>query len=159
MMQDGYYAIIPATVISDRRISANEKLLLAEIIRKTVSTGKCWATTKYFADLFNVKSNAILVWLKNLENLGYIAREIEYVEETKCIKNRTITTIFTPTISKDCTIYKNTTPTISENSTPTISANTYNNINNKKQIIYITALTIAYRLTTCLTQIENHAQV
>lgn len=71
-----YYAIIPANVRYDKELKANEKLLYGEITSLTNKTGECWATNKYFADLYEVSTRSIQGWISNLEKRGYIKTKI-----------------------------------------------------------------------------------
>lgn len=73
-----YYAVIPANVRYDNELKANEKLLYSEITALTEKTGECWATNKYFADLYGVKNNAVITWIRHLKEKGYIAVDYEY---------------------------------------------------------------------------------
>lgn len=72
----GYYAIIPANVRYDKRLSANAKLLYGEITALSNEKGYCWASNGYFADLYGVSSGSISNWIGNLEKAGYIKRKV-----------------------------------------------------------------------------------
>ena len=48
-MKPNYYAIIPAEVRYNEKLTANSKLLFGEITALTNKTGVCWANNKYFA--------------------------------------------------------------------------------------------------------------
>ena len=67
-----YYAVIPATVRYDKRLKANEKLLYGEITSLTNKTGECWATSQYFADLYEVSIRSVRRWISNLVKTNYI---------------------------------------------------------------------------------------
>jgi hypothetical protein len=84
-----YYAVIPATVRYDKELKPNEKLLYGEITALANKTGECWATNKYFSDLYGVKTNAVITWIRNLREKGYIAVDYEY--QNKEIIKRIIT--------------------------------------------------------------------
>jgi len=73
-----YYSIIPANVRYDKTLKASEKLLYGEITALTQKTGKCFATNKYFADLYGVSRETISRWINKLKNKGYIDIETEY---------------------------------------------------------------------------------
>lgn len=88
-----YYAIIPANVRYDANVTPNAKLLYGEITALCNERGYCWATNKYFADLYNVSKTSISKWIKSLEDNGYIESKIVYKEGTKEIENRYITII------------------------------------------------------------------
>ena len=78
MEKPSYYAILTADVRYDKNLSANEKLLFAEITSLTHTTGWCWASNNYFANLFNVTPQAISKWVNKLKKLGYIEVEMKY---------------------------------------------------------------------------------
>lgn len=85
-----YYAIIPANVRYDERLSSAEKLLYGEITALTSKTGKCWATNKYFSDLYHVAPQTISRWLSNLKKYGYIDVAYTYKKGTPVIDSRAI---------------------------------------------------------------------
>lgn len=85
-----YYAIIPANVRYDEKITPNAKLLYAEITALCNEKGYCWANNEYFANLYNVSKISISKWISQLEQNGYIETEIIYKEGTKQILNRYI---------------------------------------------------------------------
>lgn len=84
-----YYAVIPADVRYDKDLRANEKLLYGEITSLAKKTGECWASNKYFSELYGVKPNAIATWIRHLKNKGYIA--VGYTYNGKEIDKRIIT--------------------------------------------------------------------
>ena len=88
--QPNYYAILPSSVRYDNRLKPNEKLLYSEITALSNKTGLCYATNKYFADLYEVENETISRWIKHLKELQYIDVEIVYKEETKEIDKRVI---------------------------------------------------------------------
>lgn len=88
MEKPNYYAIIPSNVRYDKRLKANEKLLYAEITALSQSTGNCFASNQYFANLFEVTPIAISRWITSLVSLGYVKRVMEYKKGTKQIVNR-----------------------------------------------------------------------
>lgn len=95
-----YYAIIPAEVRYDNDLRANEKLLYGEITALSKQTGECWAGNNYFCELYNVKPNAIAVWIRHLKEKKYI--DIEYKYKGKEIQQRIIKI---GGIQKDSTYY------------------------------------------------------
>ena len=88
MNEPNYFAVIPANVRYDNELRANEKLLYGEITSLTKKTGECWASNKYFGDLYGVKPNAVATWIKHLKDKQYI--EVDYEYEGKEIKKRII---------------------------------------------------------------------
>lgn len=121
----GYYAIIPATVRYDRRICANAKLLYGEITALCNKEGRCWASNKYFADLYGVSAQSISSWVKQLLENGYITSEVVYKEGTKEILRRYIKIIVYPTLEN-----LGTPPLENFKDNNTSNNNTYNNTNN-----------------------------
>ena len=58
-MKRGYYAILPANVRYDNKLTPNAKLLYAEITALCNKEGFCWATNEYFADLYSMSKSSI----------------------------------------------------------------------------------------------------
>lgn len=91
-----YYAIIPANVRYDESLPPNAKLLYGEITALCNAEGYCWASNKYFADLYGVSPITISRWINILVSRGYIASEIIYKEGTKEIDKRYIRICYDP---------------------------------------------------------------
>src|SRR5210317_871738 len=89
-MKPNYYAIIPAEVRYNNKLTANAKLLFGEITALTNKTGVCWATNKYFAELYSVDKKTISRWIHQLQEEGYLDIVIEYNKETKQITKRSM---------------------------------------------------------------------
>ena len=89
-MNKGYYAIIPADVRYDVRLTPNAKLLYGEITALCNEKGFCWAMNGYFADLYSVSKVSVSKWVGSLRDCGYIECEVQYKEGTKQITNRYI---------------------------------------------------------------------
>lgn len=87
---NAYYAVIPANVRYDKRLKANEKLLYGEITALTNERGYCWASNKYFSDLYGVTPQAVSKWINGLKDCGYISIEYTYKNGTKEIEGRRI---------------------------------------------------------------------
>ena len=83
-----YYAVIPAEVRYDEKLKDKAKLLYGEISALCNKDGYCYATNRYFAELYNVSLTTISLLIKNLVDRGYIANEIKYKDETKEIEYR-----------------------------------------------------------------------
>lgn len=90
MDKPAYYAIIPATVRYDQRLTPNAKLLFGEITALCHQEGYCWAGNQYFADLYDVSKTSISTWIGNLKDAGHITVEMNYKEGSKHILNRYI---------------------------------------------------------------------
>ncbi|MFS0933298.1 helix-turn-helix domain-containing protein [Enterococcus casseliflavus] len=92
-----YFAIIPANVRYDKKLTANAKLLYGEITALANEKGYCWAGDRYFAELYDVSKTTIQSWIKALTDNGYITKELIYREGTKEILNRYIRIVAYPT--------------------------------------------------------------
>lgn len=83
-----YYAIIPADVRYDNTLKDKAKLLYGEIVALSNKEGVCFASNKYFAELYDVSPTTISLLVKDLLDKGYIESEIIYKEGTKEILHR-----------------------------------------------------------------------
>jgi len=90
-LEPSYYAILSAPVRYDNRLTLNAKILYAEITSLTNQLGFCYANNRYFEKLYQVSTQSINFWLKQLEENGYIKRHIYRDKGTKEILNRYIT--------------------------------------------------------------------
>ncbi|WP_010177356.1 helix-turn-helix domain-containing protein [Aquimarina agarilytica] len=86
-----YYAILPAEIRYDKRLSPAAKILFAEITALTNNHRICWSTNKYFEELYQVSKQTINNWLLQLEECGYIERFIYRADGSKEILHRYIT--------------------------------------------------------------------
>ncbi len=78
MEQPSYYGILPANVRYDKSLKANEKLLYCEVTSLMNKTGYCWASNKYFANLYGVTERAIKYWIKDLVAKNYLSSKLVY---------------------------------------------------------------------------------
>ena len=104
MENPAYWAVIPANVRYSN-LKANSKLLYGEISALTHKEGFCWATNKYFAELYSVSKNTISLWINQLKNHGFIHVEI-LRDDNKQVIQRKIWTIIknndrSPTFQKE----------------------------------------------------------
>ena len=83
-----YYAIIPANIRYDKRLTDKAKLLYGEITCLTNETGECWASNQYFADLYGVSKQTISNTISSLIKYGYLTSELVYKEDTKEVEKR-----------------------------------------------------------------------
>ena len=92
VMEDkpNYYAVIPSNVRYDPELVPNEKLMFGEITALANKQGECWATNKYFSELYNVHINTVSIWIQHLKIKGYIETKIIYKEDNKTIEKRLI---------------------------------------------------------------------
>lgn len=91
-----FYAIIPADVRYDKRLTPNAKLLYGEITALCNDKGYCWASNRYFAELYDVSQTSISKWVNQLIEFNYIKSKIIYKEGTKEILNRYLSLIKYP---------------------------------------------------------------
>ena len=96
MTKPNYYAVIPAEVRYNKKLTPNSKLLYAEITALCNMNGKCTASTEYFCRLYEVSRVSIQKWLKTLEDNNYIKRVNIYRPYSKQIEARVITLVNTP---------------------------------------------------------------
>jgi len=90
MIKPNYYAVIPAEVRYNKKLTPNAKLLYAEITALCNMNGKCTASTQYFCKLYEVSRGSVQNWLRLLEKSGYISREVIYKKGSKEILSRSI---------------------------------------------------------------------
>ena len=90
MKQPNYYAVISAEVRYDKNLTANAKLLYAEITALLNMNGECFATNKYFSNLYGKSIVTISKWIKELIVNGYISSSYTYKGGTKEIDRRYI---------------------------------------------------------------------
>jgi len=127
MAESNYYAIIPADVRYDKRLTANAKLLYGEITALCNSKGFCWAGNTYFADLYDVSTVSISKWISQLVNGGYLIREEIEVTGHKEKFKRALRIVYAPLKEKFNTPLKE---KFKHNNTISIN-NTMNNTMNK----------------------------
>ena len=136
--QKSYYAIIPASVRYDKDLTPNAKLLYGEITALCNERGYCWASNKYFAELYGASKQTVSRWIKALSDSGHIQSRVIYKEGSKEIDNRYITICDYP-INKNDNTYpqKCEEPTLKnakDNNTLNTTSNiTSNNTGNKKK--------------------------
>lgn len=85
-----YYAILTADIRYDKKLNPFDKLLYAEITALTGKEGICWASNRYFADLYGVTTVYISQEINKLKKLGYIKIDYEYKKNTREISKRNI---------------------------------------------------------------------
>ena len=101
MEKPSYYAIIPANVRYDKRLTDKAKLLYGEITCLTNKTGECWASNQYFADLYGVSKQTISNTISLLIKYGYITSELIYKDGGKEVEKRVLKIPVYPIINND----------------------------------------------------------
>lgn len=132
-----YFSIITADVRYDKDLSPNAKLLYSEITALSNQNGKCNANDSYFANLYNTTKRSIQNWLTQLEDKGYIEREIIFKDGTQEVLKRTIILSLRPSEKNFTTPYGKKIHYPSENNCIDNNNTTYsNNIKNKNINIF-----------------------
>lgn len=65
------------SVLRDNRLTFLERLLLIHIISLCKKNNYCWATNRYFSDIYNVTTVTISKSISNLATFGYIRTEYD----------------------------------------------------------------------------------
>ena len=84
----GYYSVIPATVLYNKELKANEKLLYAIITSLACKEGYCFATNKYLAEKLDVNPKTISSWISNLRDRNFIIVEVVRNENKQIIQRK-----------------------------------------------------------------------
>ena len=135
-----YYAIIPAKVRYAKGLTPNAKLLYAEITALAQKDGSCWASNKYFSDLYNVSTVTISRWVSSLVDNKFIIRKITYKKGTKEIDKRYLQLCNEGINNNDNSpIIKN----VKDNNT-SINNTSTNNISNRKNEFVFEVLSFDY---------------
>lgn len=75
-IKPGYWSVTPASVRYNDLVCPNAKLLYGELTALCNKEGYCWATNKYFSDLYKVQPRAVSDWVSQLVKAGFIRVEI-----------------------------------------------------------------------------------
>lgn len=116
-LKPSYYAVIPAEVRYDSRLSGSEKLMYGEITALSSSTGECWASNAYFAELYGKDVRSVKRWVKSLTNLGYINSKLEYRQGSKEVKRRILTLVTKVTLPSDKVVTHPSDKNVTDNNT------------------------------------------
>lgn len=84
----GYYSIIPATVLYNKELKANEKLLYAIITSLSNKEGYCFATNKYLAEKLDVNPKTISSWISDLKDRNFIIVELIRNENKQIVQRK-----------------------------------------------------------------------
>lgn len=80
---------IPKSIWISEELSVMEKVFLAEIDSFEKSKG-CYASNRYFSKFFHISITRVSQIISKLEEKGFIKTDMNFIPETKGIKNRTI---------------------------------------------------------------------
>lgn len=72
----GFYAMIPASILDDDRITDQERILYAEISLLCKRRGFCWAKNEFFATKKGVTTRTIRNWIGHLQECGHLELEL-----------------------------------------------------------------------------------
>ena len=125
-MKPNYYAILTAEVRYNKTLTPNAKLLYAEITALINMNGDCFASNKYFADLYSKSKTTVSKWVSELVKEGFVEIDLTYKEGTKEIDNRYIR------ILKGGVKENNNSPIVKNLKDNTIMVNTNTTYSNKK---------------------------
>ena len=84
----GYYSVIPATVLYNKELKANEKLLYAIITSLACKEGYCFASNKYLAEKLDVNPKTISSWISDLKNRKFIIVELIRNENKQIVQRK-----------------------------------------------------------------------
>ena len=85
-----YYAIIPAEIRYDNELPSQAKLLYGEISALANKTGECWASNKYFSELYDCTTRTVSSLINKLKEKDYIDIEFIYRKDSNQIEKRII---------------------------------------------------------------------
>ena len=71
-MNKNFYAIIPAFIRYDKRLPMLSRFLYGELTALCNEKGYCWASNRYFAELYEVSIETISRYIAKLKEFGYI---------------------------------------------------------------------------------------
>ena len=77
LLEPNFFAVIPLSILEKKTISANAKLLYAEILALSKKSGKCFATSEYIADRLGLKKDTIRGLLRELQDDMLVKVDVE----------------------------------------------------------------------------------
>lgn len=87
-VSSSYYAIIPAYIRYNKRLKFAERLMYGEITALSNKEGYCFASNRYFAELYGVSISTISRWISHLSELGSLHIEMIRNEKNEIIERR-----------------------------------------------------------------------
>ena len=83
MKKPTYHTNLPPHVRFDEELSANAKLLYAEVKALCDQQGYCWASNHYLATLYGVQAKVVSRWIHQLRQREYIRIEVTQGNQRK----------------------------------------------------------------------------
>ena len=127
----GYYAVLPATVLFNKELKPNEKLLYAIITALANKEGYCFASNNYLAKLLGVKAHTISIWVSNLSKMKFVCVELIKNEKNEVIQRRIYPNDSPYNLIKQPYVTNITYPCVIKNTEGMSQKRQYNNINIK----------------------------
>lgn len=87
-MEPSYFGVIPATVRYDNDLQPAAKLLYSEITCLCTKEGYCWATNRYFGDLYGVHPDTVSLWISRLKRNGHVDYKMVETEKPGVLQRR-----------------------------------------------------------------------
>ncbi len=84
----GDYSVIPATILYNKELKANEKLLYAMITSLACKEGYCFASNKYLAEKLDVNPKTISSWISDLRDKNFVIVELIRNENKQIIQRK-----------------------------------------------------------------------
>lgn len=97
-IKPNFYAIIPADVRYHEKLSANAKLLYGEIAALIGKDGYCFASNQYFVEQFGLTKTSVARLITQLEEYGFIVRELEKDESGKVERRKLYLSVSMPDV-------------------------------------------------------------
>lgn len=88
-----FWAVIPASVLFSEDLRPNAKLLYGVVTLLQESSGYCYASNRYLANLFGLQPETITGLLNNLVEAGLIATDVVRDPQTNEVQERRIWTV------------------------------------------------------------------
>jgi len=89
MKKPTYYGVLPAEVRYHPDLNSSQKVLYTEIDALSRKQGYCFASNKYFADLYSISVSTVSRWISRLKEARVI--KVFYVIEQGNVSIRRIT--------------------------------------------------------------------
>ena len=141
MEKPNYYAILSAEVRYDNRLRPNVKLLYAEITALCNMNMECFASNRYFSELYGKSKGSISGWISELVKYGYISAEYTYKVGTKEIEYRYIKILKGGITEKENTLLKK---TVKSNTTSINNTSININISNRRESFILEVMAFDY---------------